>query len=61
MLLDHMIVAVNDAAQSARFYTSVLGMTDEGQDGPPPGGGTEPNAVRKSRSGGTSARLPSAC
>jgi catechol 2,3-dioxygenase-like lactoylglutathione lyase family enzyme len=32
--LDHLILAVNDRAQSVSFYTKVLGFRHEGQDGP---------------------------
>lgn len=32
--LDHLILAVNDAAESVRFYSELLGLLDEGNDGP---------------------------
>jgi len=32
--LDHIILAVNDPAESVEFYTRVLGFADEGRDGP---------------------------
>ena len=32
--LDHLIVKVNDREASVRFYTEVMGFTDEGEDGP---------------------------
>ena len=32
--LDHVILAVNDGARSIRFYTEVLGLGHEGEDGP---------------------------
>jgi len=32
--LDHLILAVNDLARSVRFYTTVLGFGDEGDEGP---------------------------
>jgi catechol 2,3-dioxygenase-like lactoylglutathione lyase family enzyme len=32
--LDHIILAVTDAASSVAFYTEVLGFGDEGEDGP---------------------------
>jgi catechol 2,3-dioxygenase-like lactoylglutathione lyase family enzyme len=32
--LDHLILAVNDAAASVAFYTEVLGFGHEGDDGP---------------------------
>jgi catechol 2,3-dioxygenase-like lactoylglutathione lyase family enzyme len=32
--LDHFIVHVNDLGESVAFYTSVLGLVDEGRDGP---------------------------
>ena len=32
--LDHLILPVNDAAESVRFYTEFLGLSDEGTDGP---------------------------
>ena len=32
--LDHLILKVNDRDESVRFYTEMLGFTDEGQDGP---------------------------
>jgi len=32
--LDHVIVQVNDAGESAEFYTRVLGFRDDGKDGP---------------------------
>ena len=32
--LDHIILKVNDAAESTAFYTSVLGLAYEGTDGP---------------------------
>lgn len=31
--LDHLILAVNDIEKSIQFYTSVLGLTHEGNDG----------------------------
>ena len=34
ILLDHLILRVNDAAESVAFYSSVLGFTHEGEDGP---------------------------
>jgi catechol 2,3-dioxygenase-like lactoylglutathione lyase family enzyme len=34
MVLDHMILHVNDAAESARFYVEVLGLVDEGAHAP---------------------------
>ena len=32
--LDHLIMKVNDREASVRFYTEVMGFTDEGEDGP---------------------------
>jgi catechol 2,3-dioxygenase-like lactoylglutathione lyase family enzyme len=32
--IDHLILRVNDAAESVAFYTSVLGFADEGRRGP---------------------------
>jgi catechol 2,3-dioxygenase-like lactoylglutathione lyase family enzyme len=32
--IDHLILAVNDRARSLDFYTSILGFTHEGEDGP---------------------------
>lgn len=32
--LDHLILKVNDLADSVRFYTEVMGFTDAGRDGP---------------------------
>ena len=32
--LDHLILKVNDLAESLRFYVEVLGFTDAGRDGP---------------------------
>jgi catechol 2,3-dioxygenase-like lactoylglutathione lyase family enzyme len=32
--IDHIILKVNDLGASVRFYTSILGFTDEGRDGP---------------------------
>lgn len=32
--LDHLILKVNDLAESVAFYTGVLGFRDEGRDGP---------------------------
>ncbi|MGE0712942.1 MAG: VOC family protein [Planctomycetota bacterium] len=34
MLLDHLILRVNDADESARFFTEVLGLVCEGKAGP---------------------------
>ena len=34
MILDHLILRVNDAAESLRFYTNVLGLGNEGEQGP---------------------------
>ena len=34
MILDHLILNVNDLDESRRFYAGVLGLRDEGQDGP---------------------------
>ena len=34
MQLDHLILPVNDAAESVRFFVDVLGMQHEGEDGP---------------------------
>ena len=34
MVLDHVIVTVNDLEESVRFYTAILGLTHEGQEGP---------------------------
>ena len=34
MQLDHMILNVNDVAESIAFYTDVLGLKHEGEDGP---------------------------
>jgi catechol 2,3-dioxygenase-like lactoylglutathione lyase family enzyme len=32
--LDHLILKINDAEASVRFYTEILGFADEGTDGP---------------------------
>ena len=32
--LDHLILKINDAEASVRFYTEILGFGDEGRDGP---------------------------
>jgi catechol 2,3-dioxygenase-like lactoylglutathione lyase family enzyme len=32
--LDHLILTVNDREASVRFYTEVMGFSDEGEDGP---------------------------
>ena len=32
--IDHIILNVNDLDETIRFYTEVLGFTNEGQDGP---------------------------
>jgi catechol 2,3-dioxygenase-like lactoylglutathione lyase family enzyme len=32
--LDHIILAVNDLEASVRFYTEVIGLSHEGEDGP---------------------------
>jgi catechol 2,3-dioxygenase-like lactoylglutathione lyase family enzyme len=32
--LDHLILKVNDLAESVRFYVDVMGFTDAGRDGP---------------------------
>ncbi len=32
--LDHLILTVKDREASVRFYTEVMGFTDEGEDGP---------------------------
>ena len=32
--LDHLILSVNDVGESVRFYTRVLGFSDDGPDGP---------------------------
>ncbi len=32
--LDHIILAVNDRAASIDFYTAIVGLTHEGEDGP---------------------------
>lgn len=34
MVLDHLILHVNDAEESCRFYTEILGLTDEGKRQP---------------------------
>lgn len=34
MVLDHLILHVNDVEESARFYTEVLGLTNEGKREP---------------------------
>jgi len=34
MQLDHLILNSNDVARSLAFYTQVLGLTHEGEDGP---------------------------
>lgn len=34
MIPDHVILKVNDLAESAGFYTAILGWTDEGPQGP---------------------------
>jgi catechol 2,3-dioxygenase-like lactoylglutathione lyase family enzyme len=34
MILDHLILRVNDVAESSRFYTEILGMADDGSRGP---------------------------
>lgn len=34
MVLDHLILHVNDAGESARFYSEVLGLTHEGKRDP---------------------------
>lgn len=34
MVLDHLILNVNDAAESVRFYTEVLGLSHEGKHEP---------------------------
>jgi len=34
MILDHMILRVNDLAESIRFYVDVLGLSDEGEQEP---------------------------
>jgi len=34
MVLDHLILRVNDAEESSRFYTGVLGLADEGKREP---------------------------
>jgi len=34
MELDHLILKVNDVDESSRFYTEILGMTDEGKSDP---------------------------
>ena len=34
MVLDHLILKVNDLHESVRFYTQVLGFTDEGEREP---------------------------
>lgn len=34
MILDHLILPVNDAQESSRFYTEILGLVDEGTRGP---------------------------
>jgi catechol 2,3-dioxygenase-like lactoylglutathione lyase family enzyme len=34
MMLDHMILPVNDVAESSKFYEDVLGLQEEGKDGP---------------------------
>jgi catechol 2,3-dioxygenase-like lactoylglutathione lyase family enzyme len=34
MLLDHLILQVNELGESQRFYTDVLGLRYEGEDGP---------------------------
>ena len=32
--LDHLILNVNDMDESVKFYTDILGFTDDGRDGP---------------------------
>ncbi len=34
MILDHFILPVSDAEESARFYTNILGLTNEGRREP---------------------------
>jgi len=34
MQLDHLILPVHDAAESVVFYTDIVGMTYDGEDGP---------------------------
>ena len=34
MQLDHLILAVNDIDESVRFYTEILGLSDDGLDEP---------------------------
>jgi catechol 2,3-dioxygenase-like lactoylglutathione lyase family enzyme len=34
MLLDHLILHVNDIERTVRFYTDILGLTNEGRSGP---------------------------
>ncbi len=34
MVLDHLILRVNDREESVRFYTEVLGLAYEGEEGP---------------------------
>lgn len=34
MVLDHLILQVNDVEESSRFYTEILGLTDEGKSEP---------------------------
>ena len=34
MVLDHLILQVNDLSESVRFYTELLGLTDEGRREP---------------------------
>ena len=34
MILDHLILHVNDVERSVRFYTDILGFTNEGATGP---------------------------
>jgi len=34
VILDHLILPVNDAQESSRFYTEILGLVDEGTRGP---------------------------
>lgn len=34
MILDHLILHVSDAEESARFYTDILGLTNEGRRAP---------------------------
>ena len=34
MILDHLILHVNDVDESSRFYTEILGLTNEGKREP---------------------------